>query len=311
MPLDESGAVVTKRHRWSVLLAGGQGKRLRSFTRNLMGDDRPKQFCRLLGSTSLLSQTRSRLLSVTPADQAIFVLLGDHQPYYEPELAGVDPSRLLVQPSDRGTTPAIALALLRLLQFDSHAVVGFFPTDHYYHDDAHFSAAVELAYEEASAHSGRIVLLGARPDSPDTEYGWIEPGPALSGGKALFSRVARFVEKPRLALAEQLLQQGCLWNTFVMVGRIETFIRILNSTVAPVFQTLSPLINLRDYGAHSLKRFYGALPANDFSRQVLPVATNHLTVMLFDAPWTDLGTPARVFAALQKAGCAPAIGASV
>lgn len=32
-----------------IILAGGDGTRLRSLTRRLTGDDRPKQFCALLG----------------------------------------------------------------------------------------------------------------------------------------------------------------------------------------------------------------------------------------------------------------------
>src|SRR5262249_1961154 len=34
--------------RWAGILAGGDGTRLRAFTRQLAGDDRPKQFCRIL-----------------------------------------------------------------------------------------------------------------------------------------------------------------------------------------------------------------------------------------------------------------------
>ena len=44
-------------HRWVVILAGGDGKRLLPLTRKLSGDDRPKQFCRVLASETLLDQT--------------------------------------------------------------------------------------------------------------------------------------------------------------------------------------------------------------------------------------------------------------
>jgi hypothetical protein len=32
-------------NRWAVILASGDGTRLRSFTRSITGDERPKQFC--------------------------------------------------------------------------------------------------------------------------------------------------------------------------------------------------------------------------------------------------------------------------
>jgi hypothetical protein len=36
-------------NRWAVILAGGDGTRLRSFTRAITGDERPKQFAPVIG----------------------------------------------------------------------------------------------------------------------------------------------------------------------------------------------------------------------------------------------------------------------
>ena len=43
-------------HRWGVVLAGGDGVRLRELTRWMYGEDRPKQFCHLLGDRTLLEE---------------------------------------------------------------------------------------------------------------------------------------------------------------------------------------------------------------------------------------------------------------
>ncbi len=53
--------------RWAVILAGGDGTRLQSLTRSISGDDRPKQFCPVIGGRTLLDQTSRRVaLSVAP-----------------------------------------------------------------------------------------------------------------------------------------------------------------------------------------------------------------------------------------------------
>lgn len=53
-------ASVTLGKRWGVILAGGDGTRLQRLTRLICGDDRPKQFCALVGNETLLEQTRQR-----------------------------------------------------------------------------------------------------------------------------------------------------------------------------------------------------------------------------------------------------------
>src|SRR5215472_684688 len=65
-------------HRWGVVLAGGDGVRLRELTRWLYGDARPKQFCSLLGDWTLLEEARRRAERSTPAGQILFSLTRDH-----------------------------------------------------------------------------------------------------------------------------------------------------------------------------------------------------------------------------------------
>src|SRR5260370_7295906 len=61
-------------HLWAVLLAGGDGIRLRDLTRRIEGDFRPKQFCRIVGGKSLFEQTRARLEPLFSRDRQVFVL---------------------------------------------------------------------------------------------------------------------------------------------------------------------------------------------------------------------------------------------
>jgi hypothetical protein len=50
------------KHRWAVVLAGGDGTRLRHLTSRIAGDSRPKQFCHFFGGRSLLGQMPERLV---------------------------------------------------------------------------------------------------------------------------------------------------------------------------------------------------------------------------------------------------------
>src|SRR5215472_1813163 len=82
-------------HRWGIVLAGGDGVRLRELTRCFYGDDRPKQFCSLLGDRTLLENTRQRAERSIPGEQILFSLTRDHESYYRRYLADRPTQRIV------------------------------------------------------------------------------------------------------------------------------------------------------------------------------------------------------------------------
>ena len=87
---------------WAVILAGGDGVRLRGLTRGITGDDRPKQFCALVGPDTLLGDTRRRTARAVPGRRTLIVVTKSHERYYRPLLTGVPESSVVVQPENRG-----------------------------------------------------------------------------------------------------------------------------------------------------------------------------------------------------------------
>jgi mannose-1-phosphate guanylyltransferase len=294
---------------WAVVLAGGSGSRLRPLTRLIVGDDRPKQFCPIFGRSTLLAQTRTRLQPLAPPERTLFVVVKAHEAFYQNDLADVGADRMLVQPSDKGTTAAIAYALSHVARMDDSAIVGFFPTDHYYADTRRFHSAVKVAYRVAARRPDSIVLLGASPHQDDSDYGWIQPGPRLRFGLARVYRVHRFWEKPSPRVAEGLLADGCVWNTFVMIGRVKTFLDAMTDAVPEVSGAFGGIGRKpsRLLDAALVEGLYRDLRSEDFSRRVLSRCAHRLAVLLLgDAGWSDLGTPKRILAALARTGLSPA-----
>ncbi|MEO8034131.1 MAG: sugar phosphate nucleotidyltransferase [Acidobacteriota bacterium] len=282
--------------RWGVILSGGDGMRLRPLTRLLTGDDRPKQFCRLIGDRTLLRETRDRVARMVRPDRTLFVLTKSHEPFYTGELADVPPQRMIVQPINRGTLPAILWTLTHLTRLDQQAVVAFFPSDHHYVHEGKFVDEVASAFEAAEAVP-RVILLGAPASSPAIDYGWIEPD-RLTDGSKLF-QVKRFREKPPSEVAQELLEQGCLWNTFVMVGRVHSFLELIQSAACSLYETFQAAVEQHKGEANPelMQAIYAQIGTADFSRVVLSQTTEKLAVLsLGDVGWDDLGHPDRVSA---------------
>jgi len=293
---------------WSIILAGGEGTRLRPLIERIHHDARPKQFAILTGSRSLLGRTLDRSELLVPPERTVAVMTRSHAPFFSGELWGECPPRVLVQPSDRGTAAGVLLPAHRIARIDQNATVLVFPSDHYVADDAAFMAHVERMADAARRHPARILLAGATPDSADAGYGWIRPGMEIESTPAApLHRIDRFVEKPDPVTARELLASGGLWNTFVMACSVEALIDAGRRRLPLLHERLSRIGDREGSNEESgIESAYRFAPTANFSQSVLAAATDRLAVSrLPDVGWSDWGTPDRVLDTLRREGLTP------
>lgn len=298
------------KNRWAVILAGGNGERLRPLTRLIAGDERPKQFCSFLGRGTLLEQTTRRVAFAVPRGQTLIVVTEAHEPFYK-SLLDLSIDRVIEQPTNKGTTPAILYSLLYLASVAPTATVAFFPSDHYFSDEEWFMAHVASAFEAADLNPQLITLLGIAPENPEVEYGWIEPGQPISGkGVFMFYRVRRFWEKPSRVLAARLMAGGCLWNSFVMVGRSQALLYMIQRAMPVLynkFANVSPTLSTTREES-KIRELYSQLTSTNFSYDVLAKSPEELAVLAVnEVGWSDWGSPQRVQSALAEMGVCPVL----
>ena len=294
------------RDRWAVILAGGDGARLQSMTRAITGDNRPKQFVPVIGGSTLLNQTRRRVAASIEPSQTLIVVTEKHRRFYEPLAREVSPDLLLEQPVNKGTAPAILYALLRVAAKSPKAVVALFPSDHFFADDEEFMSHIDVALDAVEVQPETVMLLGITPTAPETEYGWIEPQPSiLASAQRSITRVRKFWEKPSLSLATSLMERGCLWNSFVMVGSVEALLKLTRAAMPQLFAAFSAVKPAFETANEptALAKLYAHIEDANFSHQVLAARPEDLMVMrVGDVGWSDLGEPNRVLSTLARIG---------
>ena len=285
---------------WALVLAAGEGTRLRKLTTTSCGMTIPKQFWSLCNGPSLLREALARSGAVARARHTTAVVAGQHRRWWQAELKSLPAENVIVQPANRGTGVGILLPLLHIMERDPDAHVVILPSDHHVREEAIFAHALRRAVEQLHGRLDETVLLGLEPESLDPELGYIVPG---SGDDRGTREVLRFVEKPPVGEARELIEHGALWNAFIVASTAHALLALFRRRIPRIVNAMRAAVQ-GDLRAGSKGRatvdLYGQLPTIDFSREILPGQETHLRVLTV-APcgWSDLGTPERVENALR------------
>jgi mannose-1-phosphate guanylyltransferase len=283
-----------KRDLWSIILAGGEGVRLRALTRALHGEELPKQYALIVGEQSLLQRSVNRALTWSTPEHIVVIVADEHEARARDQLASFGALHLVVQPRNLGTGPGILLPLSLVLGKSESADVVVLPSDHFVRDEDPFRETIANCARRAR-EGGAVVVVGAVPDSPDPQYGWIVPRRDDAG--RLY--VDCFEEKPNAAAAQRLLAKGALWNTFVLVSSARRLWELGAAHLPVQARALEAVGQGSSLQQELLRRTYEDLPAADFSRDVLERAEGLELMPLRECGWSDWGTPERVLGSLR------------
>lgn len=274
---------------FAIIMAGGSGTRFWPASRQR----RPKQLLALGNSSeSLLSATVRRLHPlVTEANT--YVVTGAHLAEGTLKaLPNVPPQQVMLEPAARNTAPCIAWASATLARRDPDAVVMVLPADHAVENEEEFRNTLERAI--AIAKTGTVATIGIVPTRPETGYGYIELGDALPGQSEpnAARNVKRFVEKPKLALAEEYVRgKKHLWNAGMFFFRV----RDMKEMVAKFLPELAVGIERIDEAARKgneaseVAAVFPTLPSISIDHGVMEKA-ERLAVVPGDFGWNDVGS---------------------
>lgn len=269
-----------------IILAGGSGTRLWPISRK----DKPKQFLEIFNSYSLLQLTTLRCKNKI-FNEPIFIVGEEHRFIVAEQLRtiGFTSPHIILEPEPKNTTAAITVGALYAKNINLTQPLLVLPSDHYIENTKEF---VDLVHRTNKSNiKNKLICFGIQPTAPEAKYGYILRKD-IDEDRSLLKKINKFVEKPSVLKAKNLILHNALWNSGIFFFNADSVIKEVK------FQ--SPLIY-----KNSKLALDKAIPDMDFIRldaksfkKITSISIDHAVfekannsyVVPTSLNWNDLGT---------------------
>ncbi|MEB2847468.1 mannose-1-phosphate guanylyltransferase/mannose-6-phosphate isomerase [Rhizobiales bacterium RZME27] len=270
-----------------VIMAGGKGTRLWPLSRS----SAPKQFIQVVDEKTLFQATLERVADKELYEAPVVITNQDFR-FTVAEQArelGIDLSAIILEPVARNTAAAIAAAAFHIRQiFGENVTLQILASDHEIDSGTDWQEAIATAHRTAS--TGMIVTFGIAPTEPATGYGYIEQGAPLPTGA---HKVKRFVEKPELAAAEQMLAAGgFFWNSGIFMCRADLLLSEVENFAPAVHEAAAAAVRKASVDLDFVRLdevSFAASPDISIDYAVME-KTDNAAVVASSFAWSDLGS---------------------
>ncbi len=272
---------------YAVIMAGGIGSRFWPMSTT----EFPKQFIDMLGTgKSLLQQTFSRIATFIPEANILILTNERYKELVLKQLPLISERQLVLEPAMRNTAPCILLAALKIAKWNPEAKMLVAPSDHWIEDEAAFAKDVITGFKAIDT-TDRLVTLGITPTFPNTGFGYIEVGNAITSETGL-CQVTQFREKPDYETAKAFIAAGnFLWNAGIFAWSVSGILQAFNDhlpKMAQLFMEGNSCFNT-DSEAAFVKENYPLAENISIDFGILE-KSDAIYVIKANFDWNDLGT---------------------
>ena len=263
-----------------VILCGGAGTRLWEDKKH----HQPKQFIDF-GGWNLMEKTLERIKNPI-FDYPIISTNNKYLSQVRRSLknAKIKKYKIVLEPAKKNTAPAIlSSALIKDIPLKQSLM--YFAADHLIEKTSIFNRSIKNNIKNLDDKN--IFIFGIKPTNPSSEYGYF-----LTKKIKNINKVSKFIEKPNILKAKQVIKKKGYWNSGMFFLRKDSIINNFKKYQPKTYKSCLLSVNKSKYKNNTYylnKSAFIKSVEKSFDYAILEKSKN-INAIKLDIPWSDLGS---------------------
>ena len=263
-----------------VILCGGAGTRLWEDKKH----HQPKQFIDF-GGWNLMEKTLERIKNPI-FDYPIISTNNKYLSQVRRSLknAKIKKYKIVLEPAKKNTAPAIlSSALIKDIPLKQSLM--YFAADHLIEKTSIFNRSIKNNVKNLDDKN--IFIFGIKPTNPSSEYGYF-----LTKKIKNINKVSKFIEKPNILKAKQVINKKGYWNSGMFFLRKDSIINNFKKYQPKTYKSCLLSVNKSKYKNNTYylnKSAFIKSVEKSFDYAILEKSKN-INAIKLDIPWSDLGS---------------------
>ena len=263
-----------------VILCGGAGTRLWEDKKH----HQPKQFIDF-GGWNLMEKTLERIKNPI-FDYPIISTNNKYLSQVRKSLKNskIKKFKIVLEPAKKNTAPAIlSSALIKDIPLKQSLM--YFAADHLIEKTSTFNRSIKNNVKNLDDKN--IFIFGIKPTNPSSEYGYF-----LTKKIKNINKVSKFIEKPNILKAKQVIKKKGYWNSGMFFLRKDSIINNFKKYQPKTFKSCLLSVNKSKYKNNTYylnKSAFIKSVEKSFDYAILEKSKN-INAIKLDIPWSDLGS---------------------
>ena len=264
-----------------VILCGGAGTRLWPNAKN----HQAKQFIDF-GGWTLIQKTLNRIKN--PIFD--YPIISTNEKYLKEVRKSlkknkINKYKIVLEPAKKNTAPAILSSAL-IKDIPLHQPLMYFAADHLIEKSNILNKSINK--NKSNLDNQNIFVFGIKPSNPSSEYGYF----LTKKIKKNINKVTKFIEKPKLAKAKQIIRSKGYWNSGMFYLRKDSIINNFKKYQPKTYKSCLASVNKAKYRNNTYylnKSSFAKSVEKSFDYAILE-KTKNINAIKLDIPWSDLGS---------------------